>query len=90
MFRNPGSTRTSLCNSLCALVQGLRLHDNPALLAAAEGAQYLYPIFILDPHFLNPDRHGKSHPAPPQSAVGVLALLSLTLDWLLSFLALVR
>lgn len=32
--------------------QGLRLHDNPALLAACEGAQRVYPIFIIDPHFL--------------------------------------
>ena len=27
---------------------GLRLHDNPALLAALEGADTLYPIFIFD------------------------------------------
>lgn len=32
--------------------KGLRLHDNPALLAAVDGAQRLYPIFIIDPHFL--------------------------------------
>ena len=37
-------------------MQGLRLHDNPALLAAVHGADHLYPIFILDPVFLNPDR----------------------------------
>jgi deoxyribodipyrimidine photolyase len=36
--------------------QGLRLHDNPALLAALQGADHVYPIFILDPHFLKPDR----------------------------------
>lgn len=33
-------------------VQGLRLHDNPALLEGANGAQHMYPIFIIDPHFL--------------------------------------
>lgn len=33
-------------------VQGLRLHDNPALLEGAKGAQHMYPIFIIDPHFL--------------------------------------
>ena len=27
---------------------GLRLHDNPALLAALRDAEELYPIFILD------------------------------------------
>ncbi|GLC76277.1 hypothetical protein PLESTF_001761600 [Pleodorina starrii] len=32
--------------------KGLRLHDNPALLEACRDATYLYPIFILDPFFL--------------------------------------
>jgi hypothetical protein len=42
------------CAWLCvACMQGLRLHDNPALLEAARGAEHLYPIFILDPHFLS-------------------------------------
>lgn len=27
---------------------GLRLHDNPALLAALDGADTFYPIFIFD------------------------------------------
>ena len=27
---------------------GLRLHDNPALLAALEGADSFYPVFIFD------------------------------------------
>lgn len=29
--------------------KGLRLHDNPALLAAAAGCHRLHPLFILDP-----------------------------------------
>lgn len=29
--------------------KGLRLHDNPALLAALQGCRELYPLFILDP-----------------------------------------
>jgi hypothetical protein len=33
-------------------LQGLRLHDNPALLEACEGAAHVYPIYILDPYFL--------------------------------------
>ena len=47
-------------------MQGLRLHDNPALLAAVPGADYLYPIFILDPVFLNPDRSEVSWLYPPK------------------------
>jgi hypothetical protein len=39
-----------------AAMQGLRLHDNPALLEAARGADHLCPIFILDPWFLKPDK----------------------------------
>ncbi|XP_028838824.1 cryptochrome-2-like [Denticeps clupeoides] len=31
--------------------KGLRLHDNPALLAALRDCRRLYPIFILDPWF---------------------------------------
>jgi cryptochrome len=38
--------------------KGLRLHDNPALLEAAAGVEHMYPIFILDPHFLNPAKVG--------------------------------
>ncbi|KAK7491461.1 hypothetical protein BaRGS_00017290 [Batillaria attramentaria] len=32
--------------------KGLRLHDNPALLAACENACQLYPVFFLDPYFV--------------------------------------
>lgn len=35
--------------------KGLRLHDNPALHAALDGAKHLYPIFIADPWFYKPD-----------------------------------
>ncbi|XP_033479411.1 cryptochrome circadian regulator 5 [Epinephelus lanceolatus] len=30
--------------------KGLRLHDNPALMAALRDCKELYPVFILDPH----------------------------------------
>ena len=33
-------------------IQGLRLHDNPALLEACKSTKYMYPIFVLDPFFL--------------------------------------
>ena len=40
--------------------KGLRVHDNPALLAAAAAAtpakSALYPVFVLDPWFLVPER----------------------------------
>lgn len=35
----------------CACAQGLRLHDNPALLDACK-QQHVFPIFIIDPFFL--------------------------------------
>ncbi|CAB1448103.1 unnamed protein product [Pleuronectes platessa] len=33
--------------------KGLRLHDNPALLAALRDCKQLYPVFLLDPHLHN-------------------------------------
>lgn len=33
--------------------KGLRLHDNPALMAALRDCKELYPVFILDPHLHN-------------------------------------
>ena len=38
--------------------KGLRLHDNPALLAACSQSQELRPIFILDPWFVKNSRVG--------------------------------
>lgn len=32
--------------------KGLRLHDNAALVEACKAVDNVYPIFILDPHFL--------------------------------------
>jgi cryptochrome len=28
------------------------VHDNPALIEACRDAQHVYPIFIIDPYFL--------------------------------------
>ncbi|XP_072015096.1 cryptochrome-1-like [Amphiura filiformis] len=33
--------------------KGLRIHDNPALLAGLDGSKEFRPIFILDPHFVS-------------------------------------
>ena len=39
--------------------KGLRLHDNPALLAAAaDNVNKLYCVFVLDPHFAKPSYIG--------------------------------
>ncbi|KAM7483676.1 hypothetical protein LguiB_008259 [Lonicera macranthoides] len=36
--------------------KGLRIHDNPALdYAAAKGSNHLYPVFVIDPHYMEPD-----------------------------------
>lgn len=41
-------------------LQGLRLHDNPSLLAAIDGSTNCHPLFILDPWFLTPERCEKN------------------------------
>ena len=38
--------------------KGLRLHDNAALLRACEGAEAVFPLFIIDPRFANPAKVG--------------------------------
>jgi cryptochrome len=40
--------------------KALRLHDNPALLAAIDGASKLYPVFCLDPWFVSSGRVGNN------------------------------
>ncbi|XP_054032214.1 cryptochrome-1-like [Dryobates pubescens] len=37
--------------------KGLRLHDHPALLAALQSSQLLYPLYILDQQFLSSVMH---------------------------------
>ena len=39
-------------------VQGLRVHDNPALHAACRAGATLLPVFVLDPWFLKPAQVG--------------------------------
>lgn len=50
----PMATTGAGASTVWWLRKGLRLHDNPALLAALEGASSLQPLFILDPHFTKP------------------------------------
>ncbi|KAK3026097.1 hypothetical protein RJ639_040769 [Escallonia herrerae] len=42
-------------NSLMWFRKGLRIHDNPALEHAAKGCGCLYPVFVIDPHYMKPD-----------------------------------
>ncbi|GAX79468.1 hypothetical protein CEUSTIGMA_g6909.t1 [Chlamydomonas eustigma] len=39
-------------NTILWFRKGLRIHDNPALLDACNNARHMYPVFIIDPHFL--------------------------------------
>ena len=38
--------------------KGLRVHDNPALVKACDGASAVQPVFVLDPWFVKPERVG--------------------------------
>lgn len=49
------STMASGSSSLMWFRKGLRIHDNPALEYAAKGSNYLYPVFVIDPHYMEPD-----------------------------------
>ena len=53
-------TSRCLCRSIHARmwVQGLRVHDNPALHAACRAGTTLLPVFCLDPWFLKPNSVG--------------------------------
>ncbi|KVI06016.1 DNA photolyase, FAD-binding/Cryptochrome, C-terminal, partial [Cynara cardunculus var. scolymus] len=42
-------------NTLMWFRKGLRIHDNPALEYAAKSSTYVYPIFVIDPHYMKPD-----------------------------------
>ncbi|XP_076946014.1 (6-4)DNA photolyase-like [Bidens hawaiensis] len=42
-------------NSLMWFRKGLRIHDNPALEYAAKNSTQVYPLFIIDPHYMKPD-----------------------------------
>ncbi|XP_078177322.1 DNA photolyase family protein isoform X2 [Carex rostrata] len=43
-------------NTMIWFRKGLRIHDNPALDQARRGCKHLYPVFVLDPHYLDPDQ----------------------------------
>lgn len=35
--------------------KGLRIHDNPALEYAAKNSSFIYPVFVIDQHYMKPD-----------------------------------
>ncbi|KAL5575630.1 hypothetical protein UlMin_017329 [Ulmus minor] len=41
--------------SLMWFRKGLRIHDNPALQYASRSSDVLYPVFVIDPHYMKPD-----------------------------------
>lgn len=61
-------------NSLMWFRKGLRLHDNPALEYAAKGSKFLYPVFVIDPHYMEPDPTAFS---PGSSKAGLNRILFL-------------
>ena len=54
--------------SLMWFRKGLRIHDNPALQLASQGASHLYPVFVIDPHYMKPDPNAFS---PGSSRAGL-------------------
>ncbi|KAM6585887.1 hypothetical protein CsatB_012889 [Cannabis sativa] len=55
-------------SSLIWFRKGLRIHDNPALDYASKGTAALYPVFIIDPHYMKPDYNAFS---PGSSRAGL-------------------
>lgn len=41
--------------SLMWFRKGLRIHDNPALEYSSRGSKCVYPVFVIDPHYMEPD-----------------------------------
>lgn len=52
---NPITSMTTGSGSLIWFRKGLRVHDNPALEYASKSSQFLYPVFVIDPHYMEPD-----------------------------------
>lgn len=50
--KQPRQTALTMARCLFWYRKSLRLHDNPALLHATKGAEWMLPVFVLDPAFL--------------------------------------
>ncbi|XP_028766312.1 (6-4)DNA photolyase isoform X1 [Neltuma alba] len=59
----PQLTNTFMASGSASLMwfrKGLRIHDNPALDFARQGSDRLYPVFVIDPHYMEPDSNAFS------------------------------
>lgn len=71
---SPASSSAS-SSSLMWFRKGLRIHDNPALQHAASRARGpLYPVFVIDPRYMEPDRAAFS-PGSPRAGVNRIRFL---------------
>ncbi|XP_010914923.2 (6-4)DNA photolyase isoform X1 [Elaeis guineensis] len=61
-------------NALIWFRKGLRIHDNPALDHARRGSKHLFPVFVLDPRYLDPDPSAFS-PGSARSAINRIRFL---------------
>ncbi|GMH03643.1 hypothetical protein Nepgr_005482 [Nepenthes gracilis] len=66
-------------SSLMWFRKGLRIHDNPALEYAAKNSCFVYPVFVIDPHYMEPDPNAFS----PGSARAGLNRIQFLLESLL-------
>ncbi|XP_031265156.1 (6-4)DNA photolyase [Pistacia vera] len=62
--------------SLVWFRKGLRIHDNPALEYASKGSKSVYPVFVIDPHYMEPDPNAFS----PGSALAGLNRIRFLLE----------
>ncbi|ESQ48397.1 hypothetical protein EUTSA_v10020425mg [Eutrema salsugineum] len=65
---SPITSMATGSGSLIWFRKGLRVHDNPALEYASKGSQFLYPVFVIDPHYMESDPSAFS---PGSSRAGV-------------------
>ncbi|CAH8337536.1 unnamed protein product [Eruca vesicaria subsp. sativa] len=65
---NPITSMSTETNSLVWFRKSLRVHDNPALEHASKGSGSMYPVFVIDPHYMEPDQSAFS---PGSSRAGV-------------------
>ncbi|XP_010487391.1 PREDICTED: (6-4)DNA photolyase-like [Camelina sativa] len=71
---NPIVTMATGSGSLVWFRKGLRVHDNPALEYASKGSQFLYPVFVIDPHYMELDPSAFS-PGSSRSGVNRIRFL---------------
>lgn len=71
---NPIVTMATGSGSLIWFRKGLRVHDNPALEYASKGSGFLYPVFVIDPHYMESDPSAFS-PGSSRSGVNRIRFL---------------